>query len=167
VVNATKTTLPRFYIFRGEKIHDNYIQLYKLRTYMAMQSKAWMTAFLFKEFLSFFKRCIPSGISITNKHMLILDGHGFHDTLEAIEQAQEFGLDMITLPSHTFHALQPLGVAWFKPFRIAFRKERDILMVRRNYIEPIKIALARWVDKALDLRLTRQNIMLGFKGTRI
>ncbi len=99
--------------------------------------------------------------------MLILDGHGFHDTLEAIEQAQEFGLDMITLPSHTFHALQPLGVAWFKPFRIAFRKERDILMVRRNYIEPIKIALARWVDKALDLRLTRQNIMLGFKGTRI
>jgi hypothetical protein len=25
VVNATKTTLPRFYIFRGERIHDDYI----------------------------------------------------------------------------------------------------------------------------------------------
>ncbi len=53
---------------------------------MAMQSKAWMTTFLFKEFLSFFKRCIPSEISITNKHLLILDGHGFHVTLETIEQ---------------------------------------------------------------------------------
>jgi len=161
VVNATKITLLRFYIFKGEKIHDDYIQLYKLRTYMAMQSKAWMTAFLFKEFLSFFKRCIPSEISITNKHLFILDGHGFHVTFETIEQVQEFGLNMITLPSHTFHAFQPLDVAWFKPFKIAFRKERDILMVRRNYIEPNKITLAGWVDKALDLALTRQNIMLG------
>ncbi len=37
--------------------------------------------------------------------MLILDGHGSHVTLEAIKQAQKFGLDMNILPSHTFHAL--------------------------------------------------------------
>jgi hypothetical protein len=77
---------------------------------MAMQSKAWMNTFLFKEFLSFLKRFIPSGISITNKHLLILDGHGSHVILEAIEQAQEFGLDMIIIPSHTSHAFQPLDV---------------------------------------------------------
>jgi hypothetical protein len=70
-----------------------------------MQLKTWMTTFLFKKFLSFFKRSIPSGISITNRHLLILDGHGSHVTLEAIEQVQEFGLDMIILPSHTSHAL--------------------------------------------------------------
>jgi hypothetical protein len=103
-VNVTRTTLPRFYIFRGERICDDYIQLYKLGTCMAIQSKAWMTTFLFKEFLFFFKRFIPSGISITNKHLLILDGHGSHVTIETIKQAQEFGLDMITLPSHTSHA---------------------------------------------------------------
>ncbi len=27
--------------------------------------------------------------------------------------------------------------------------------------------MARWVDKALDLALTRKNIMSGFKGTGI
>jgi hypothetical protein len=54
---------------------------------MAMQSKAWMTTFLYKEIFFFFKRYIPSGILITNKHLLILDGHGSHVTLEAIEQA--------------------------------------------------------------------------------
>jgi hypothetical protein len=108
---------------------------------MAMQSKAWMTTFFFKEFMSFFKRSIPSKISITNRHMLILDGHGSHVTLEAIEQAQEFGLDMITLPSHTSHALQPLDVVCFKPFKIAFRKEIYITMVRRNYTKPNKITL--------------------------
>ncbi len=54
--------------------------------------------------------------------MLILDGDGSHVTLEVIEQARKFGLDMITLPSHTSHALQPFVVACFKPSKIAFRK---------------------------------------------
>ncbi len=40
-------------------------------------------------------------------------------------------------------------------------------MVKKNYIEPNKITLAGWIYKALDLRLTRKNIMSGFKGTRI
>jgi hypothetical protein len=122
VVNAAGTTLLGFYIFRGKMICDNYIQFCKPWTCMATQSKAWMITFLFKEFSFFFKRFIPSGISITNRHLLILDGHGSHVTLEAIEQAQEFGLDMITLPSHTSHALQPLDVVSFKPFKSAFRK---------------------------------------------
>jgi hypothetical protein len=72
---------------------------------MIMQSKAWMITFLFKEFLSFIYRSIQSGIFLTNKHMFNFDDHGSHVTFEAIEQAQPFGLDMVTLPSHTSHAL--------------------------------------------------------------
>ncbi len=40
-------------------------------------------------------------------------------------------------------------------------------MVKRNYTKPNKIALVGWVDKALNLALTRQNIMLRFKGIGI
>jgi len=126
VVNVAKTTLPRFYLFKGKRIRDDYIQLCKLGTCMAMQSKAWMTTSLFKKFLSFLKRSIPNGISLTNSHLFVLDGHGSHVTLETIEQVKEFGLDMIILPSHTSHALQPLDVACFKPFKITFRKEKNI-----------------------------------------
>jgi hypothetical protein len=35
----------------------------------------------------------------------MLNGHGFHVSLEAIELAQKFGLDMLTLPNHTSHIL--------------------------------------------------------------
>jgi len=45
-------------------------------------------------FVFFMKKGLPSGTCISNRHLLILDGHGFHVTLEAIEQAREFGLDM-------------------------------------------------------------------------
>jgi hypothetical protein len=49
-----------------------------------------------------------------------MDGHGSHVTLKAIEQMQEFGLNMVTLLSHTSHALQPLNVSCFKPFKSTF-----------------------------------------------
>ncbi len=87
IVNAVRTTFPRFYIFKGEKIWNDYLQLCKPRTYMVMQSKTWMTTFLFKEFFYFFKRSIPSGIFLLNRHLFIFNGHGSHVTLEAIEQA--------------------------------------------------------------------------------
>jgi hypothetical protein len=87
-----------------------------------MQIKTWMTNFLFKLLLFFFKRLILSGISLANKHLFILDGHGSHATLKAIEQTQTFKLNMITLPSHTNHTLQPLNVACFKPFKTTFKK---------------------------------------------
>jgi hypothetical protein len=52
-----------------------------------MQGKAWMTSFLFKEFLSFFKKIVLGDISQSKHHLLIMDGHGLQVTLEAIEQA--------------------------------------------------------------------------------
>jgi hypothetical protein len=79
----------------------------------------------------------------------MLDGHDNHVTFEAIEQVKDFGLDMITLPSHTSHALQPLDVFCFKPFKIAFKKIKDIIMSKSNHMEPNKITLIRWVDQAL------------------
>ncbi len=76
-----------FYIFKGERLQQNYIKDYKPGTCMVMQKKACMTTYLFKEFPSFFKRLILGGIFLTNHHLLILDGHGSHVTLQTIEQA--------------------------------------------------------------------------------
>jgi hypothetical protein len=91
-----------------------------------MQNNAWMKAFLFKGILSFFNNLVPCGISQSNRYLLILDDHGSHVILKTIGQVQTFGLNMITLPSHTSHALQPLDVSYFKPFNTAFRKKKIV-----------------------------------------
>ncbi len=39
MVNVVGTSLLGFYIFRGERLWDDYIQLYKAKTCMVMQSK--------------------------------------------------------------------------------------------------------------------------------
>jgi len=42
---------------------------------------------------------------------------------------------------HTSHVLQLLDVSCFKPFKIAFKKERKKTMVRNNYSEIDKVTL--------------------------
>jgi hypothetical protein len=74
---------------------------------------------------------------------------------------------MIPLPSHASHALQPLNVFCFKPFKITFRKVKDVVMFWNNHIEPNKITLTRWVDKALEYTLTRKKVKYGFRTTSI
>ncbi len=126
-----------------------------------------MTCFLFKKFLFFFKWFIPSGMSVTDQHLLILNGHGSHVILKAIDQAQEVGLNMITLPSHTFHALQALNVSYFKPFKTRFKKVTNTTMARNNYMELDKITLVGCMDQALNQSLTKQNIKPRFRATCI
>lgn len=74
---------------------------------MAMQTKTWMTNFLFKKLFCFFKKLIPCGISLNNRHLLVLNGHGSPVILEVIEQTQKFGLNMIISPLHLSHVFQP------------------------------------------------------------
>jgi hypothetical protein len=94
-----------------------------------------MTSFFLKELFFSFKKFIPSGMSLTNRHLLNINGHDSHVTFKTIEHAQEFGLNMITLPSHTFHVLQPLNVSCFKPFKITFRKIKDATMFKNNHMD--------------------------------
>jgi hypothetical protein len=121
-MNAIEGLILRFYIFQGERIKDDYIKHCKFGTCMGVQTKAWMTSFLFKEFLSLFKRSILGGSSPNNHHLLILNGHGSHVNLKAIKQVQEFGQDLIMLLSYTSHVLQPFDVSCFKPFKTTFKK---------------------------------------------
>ncbi len=60
---------------------------------------------------------------------MVLDGHDSHVMLKAIKLIEEFGLDMVTLFFHTFHALQPLDMSCFKHFKILFKKYRDDAML--------------------------------------
>jgi hypothetical protein len=52
-------------------------------------------------------------------------GHDSHATIEVVVEAKRVGLHLLTLPSHTSHALQPLDVSAFKPFKQHFQEYRD------------------------------------------
>jgi hypothetical protein len=55
--------------------------------------------------------------------LLYLDGHNSHITLEVIEYTRQNKIVAICLPPHTTHALQPLDVGVFGPFKLALSDE--------------------------------------------
>jgi hypothetical protein len=139
-VNASGEAIPAIYIFQGKSFRQNYIEHCEAGTTMAMQPRAWMTSYLFSAWISHFLESMRrlGGISLERRHLLILDSYNSHVTLEVVMEAKRVGLDLLTLPSHTSHALQPLDVSVFKPFKQHFREYRDF-----------------WTSRNLDQRATK------------
>jgi len=56
--------------------------------------------------------------SCNNKMTLIVDGHSSHTkSLEVLEYARANGIIMLSLLPHTTHKMQPMDVAFYKPFQ--------------------------------------------------
>jgi hypothetical protein len=129
-----------------------------------------MTGHLFKSWIEHFVKNVSDcglGISPHCRHLLILDGHGSHVTTDVVKTARAVGLDMLTLPSHTSHAMQPLDVSYFAPFKQAFRLLRDVWTLKNKSKGASKEVLASWVSAALQKSLIEKNIQSGFRTTSI
>ena len=81
--------------------------------------------------------------------MLIIDGHTSYVTLEVVIKAMDVGLDLLTLPSHTSHRLQPLDVSIFAPFKKSFRCYRDAWVMKNRGKGTCKEILAMWMSLGL------------------
>ena len=122
-VNADGGSIPNFYILKGSYFHEDYIARCEPGAIMGIQQNAWMTRWLFESWISHFLEYLKNGPGVdhTNYHLLILGRHNSHVTLDVVKISMNSSLDIVSLPSHTNHALQPLDVACFKPFKTAFR----------------------------------------------
>ncbi|KAI5082358.1 hypothetical protein GOP47_0002101 [Adiantum capillus-veneris] len=166
-VNPAGQAIPSYYIFKGSRITMNYIQHCEPGAAMAMQKKAWMTGELFQAWLEHFDNAITQTMGKGNRHLLILDGHGSHVSLDVIAKAHNAGIDIITLPVHTSHKLQPLDVSVFKSLKVQFRKERDIWQQQSASRQATKTEVASLVGQAIQSSFTESNIKAGFRATGI
>jgi hypothetical protein len=85
-INAAGSSVLSFYIFRGKRFRRNYIEHCEAGATMAMHGRAWMTTYLFSAWISHFIEAVKGigGISPSQRHLLILDGHNSHVTLEVV-----------------------------------------------------------------------------------
>ena len=128
-MNAIGYHIPSFYIFQGKSFQWEYIKHYEDNASMAMQPKAWMIGHLFNSWIRHFvKNVRDCGLQISPccHHLLILDGYRSHVTVDVVKTACSVGLDLLTLLFYTSHAMQPLDISCFKPFKQAFRFLRNV-----------------------------------------
>jgi len=82
-----------------------------------------------------------------------------------IKLALSKGLDLLTIPSHTshVHALEPLDVTCFKPFKLSFRAYQNKWTNNHQGKMPIKEDLAQWGSNSFRRALSTKNITKGFE----
>ena len=80
----------------------------------ARSESGWIDSELFLAWMKkiFIKYAVPQ-----RPVLLLVDGHKSHITLNVIDLCQENNIILFCLPPHTTHALQPLDVAVFNPYR--------------------------------------------------
>ena len=168
-INASGQTIPNYYIFKGIRKLRNYTMFCEEGAMLGMQKKGWMDSTHFMEWMDFFvHRMIEEGRQPPQeRHLVILDGHKSHISLEVLMKAKENGIDMISLPSHTSRELQSLDNACFKPFKVAFRAYRDLWALKHQGQKCRKKDLAQWASLTFKKALTKKNIMSGFRATWI
>ena len=105
-------------------------------------------------------------LSLSMGHLIILEGQKFHISLEVLEKVRRKGVDMLSLPSHTSHDLQPLDVSYFGPFKHSFKAFRNAWKIQHPIEKCRKEILAQWMSLALK-SLTPSNIKNGFKACGI
>ncbi len=60
-----------------------------------------------------------------------------------------------------------MDVSCFKPFKTTFRKEKDGVTAKNNYLESKKITLEGWMDKVLDQTLNKTTFIWEFRAIGI
>jgi len=91
-----------------------------------MSDNGWTDDFLGLEW--FQKSFIPQATERNTSGkpiLLILDGHGSHESVKIIDLALTHNIMVLCLPPHTTHMLQPLDVGVFGPFAREWSEECD------------------------------------------
>lgn len=125
----------------------------------------WMTGPNFFKSLQHFHTYVKS--SKNEPVLLLLDNHSSNLDYQAVCFAKENGIVLLTYPPHCSHALQPLDVSVFGPFKKAFgRSQNDWLHSHPG--ERISIKNIAQLSKGPYLSTFNQkNIIAGFAATRI
>lgn len=97
--------------------------------------------------------------------LLIIDGHGSHETTEFLWRCLEHNIYVLFLPAHTSHVLQPLDLTIFSPLKRAYRKELQNLSSLLDSTPIGKRNFLVCYQKARQESFTPSNIKAGWRTT--
>jgi hypothetical protein len=100
------------------------------------------------------------------QRLLLLDGHGSHLTARFIAFCLDKNIDLVCLPPHTSHLLQPLDVGVFSPLKRALSAEIEKLF----RLDTRRIPRIEWTEAYITARakaFTSRNIESSFRASGI
>ena len=105
---------------------------------------------------------------VNQPRLLILDGHGSHNSFEFIQYCIDTGIHLICLPAHSSHLLQPLDVCLFSPYQHFYALAVDNHIRSGQSQEGIRKAVfIPFLTEARTKTMTSHSIQQAFTATGI
>ncbi|KAK3104222.1 hypothetical protein FSP39_025431 [Pinctada imbricata] len=133
-------------------------------TIWTFQEKAWMNDSIM---LQWFRDVFLPNCGEHRPQLLIVDGHGSHESAEILTEAIESGIRMFAFPPHTTHFLQPMDRTVFGPFNAAYDQACSDFLSARVCNNINKWTFPPLVNKAWKAAMTPSNAVSGFKACGI
>ena len=101
--------------------------------------------------------------TVSAYRLLIMDGHGSHNTKEFLDYCEEQKIIVLCMPPHSSHLLQPLNVGCFAALKRAYYTEMESWS-RHARTQVKKETFLPTFRIAFDNAITKENIVASFKG---
>ena len=160
-MSAVGTYLPPLFIFPRKRMVDTLMNGAPPQSVGLPSPSGWTDSDIFIDWLKHFVKF--TNASTTNRHVIVLDGHHSHKTLAAVDYARAHGIDMVTLPPHCTHNMQPLDRTFFKSVKSAYAVESDTWMVSNPGKRISFYQMAGIFGRAYIRTSTQDKAINGFK----
>ncbi|CAB3252682.1 unnamed protein product [Arctia plantaginis] len=161
-MNAAGQYIPPFVLFKGVRKREDFLLGMPPGTEVVMTEKGWVTEEAFKLWLQHFNRYRTPG-----KVVLILDGHASHTSYSVVDLCDSFEIELVLLPPHTSHGLQPLDVSFFKPLKTYYHQKATSWQHSHPNQGITKVAFGALFQQAWNQAATVGNATKGFEKTGI
>jgi len=164
-VSVTGEKIPPYIIFKGQNIMTNWLPKERPKGWkFAANAKGWTNNFHGVEWLKHFNLATQKQLRSSDDYrLLICDGHDSHISAEFVSICIRNRIDLLLLPPHSSHLLQPLDVGVFAPLKRAISTQVSRFV--RSGIR--RIQKVEWLERFIEARengITKENIIAGWRG---
>nr|ABG26269.1 transposase [Ophiostoma novo-ulmi subsp. novo-ulmi] len=165
-VSAAGASLPPLIIFKGKKVQQQWfptdLSLFNSWQFTATNN-GWTDYETGLKWLEdvFIPCSAPARPS--EARLLVIDGHGSHETDGFMKLCFENNIFLLFLPSHSSHVLQPLDLTIFSPLKAYYKKEIEKIGSDEEAVICNKRTFLKTYAAARTAALTAKNIKMGWR----
>jgi len=164
-ISAQGSRIEPYVIFKGENLVSNWLPNVLPPGWMfTTNAKGWTNNFHGLQWIHHFDARTRFHLQSPNEYRLLLcDGHDSHISADFVGYCIQNRIELVLLPPHSSHLMQPLDVGIFAPLKTALAHKQAVLF--RSGVR--RIGKAEWLEHFIEARekaITERNILSAWRG---
>lgn len=165
--SANGERLPPYIVYKGKNLYSSWTENGPAGAAYSTSESGWMEK---ENFLSWFEKCFLPAVQsllLTGHVVLFVDGHHSHLSISLVKLARENNVELICLPPHMTHILQPLDVGVYGPFKQEWKKILKEYKTSTRAANISKQVFPSLIKKLWDRVIKPQHCISGFRHSGI